>query len=106
MAGPEAKAACRTNQIAGGVEAGIEGVIHVMHVLWEEHNQGEYWVFLLIDARNAFNEENRTTMLWAVRNEWPKRARSLHLTATAIGLHWWFGTRGTGHATYCIARRV
>ena len=27
--------------------------------------------FLLIDARNTFNEENRTGILWAVRNEWP-----------------------------------
>ena len=27
--------------------------------------------FLLIDARNAFNEEKRTEILWDVRNEWP-----------------------------------
>ena len=39
VAGPEAKTACGTNQLAGGVEAGIEGAIHVMCVLWEEHNQ-------------------------------------------------------------------
>ena len=30
---PDAKAACGTTQLAGGVEAGIEGVIHVMRVL-------------------------------------------------------------------------
>ena len=63
VAGPEAKAACGTTNIAGGVEAGIEGAIHVMRVLREEHNQEEDWGFLLIDARNAFNEENRTAML-------------------------------------------
>ena len=39
--GPETKAACGTTQIAWGVEAGIEGAIHVMHVLWEEQNQEE-----------------------------------------------------------------
>ena len=37
MAGSEAKAACGTTKIAGGVEAGGKGAIHVMHVLWEEH---------------------------------------------------------------------
>ena len=31
--------------------------------------------FLLIEARNAFNEENRTAMLWAVRNKWPSGAQ-------------------------------
>ena len=28
-------------------------------------------MFILIDMRNAFNEENRTAMLWAVRQELP-----------------------------------
>ena len=63
VAGPEAKAACGTNQLVGQVEAGIESAIHVMRVLWDEHNQEEDWGFLLIDARNAFNEENRAAML-------------------------------------------
>ena len=27
--------------------------------------------FLLIDARNAFNEDNQTAMLWDVWHEWP-----------------------------------
>ena len=68
VAGPEAKADCGTMQLAGGVEAGIEGAIHAMRVLWEEHQTEEDWGFLLIDARNALNEENRTAMLWAVRH--------------------------------------
>ena len=75
VAGPEAKAACGTTQLAGGVEVGIEGAIHAMRVLWEEHQNEEDWGFLLIDARNAFNEENRTAMLWDVRNEWPSGAQ-------------------------------
>ena len=39
VAGPEAKDAYRAIQLAGGVEAGIEGAIHAMRVLWEEHAQ-------------------------------------------------------------------
>ena len=46
-----------------------------MRVLWEEHLQEEDWGFLLIDARNASNEENRTAMIWAVWHEWPSVAQ-------------------------------
>ena len=41
VAGPEAKASCVTTQLVGGVEAGIEGAILAMRVLWEEHAQEE-----------------------------------------------------------------
>ena len=75
VAGPEAKAACGTPQLAGGVEAEIEGAIHAMHVLWEEHQTEEDRGFLLIDACTAFNEENRTAMLWDVQHEWPSGAQ-------------------------------
>ena len=55
VAGPEPKADCGTTQLAGELEAGIEGAIHVMRVLWEEHKTEMDWIFSLIDARNAFN---------------------------------------------------
>ena len=84
VAGTEAKAACRTTQLTVGAEAGIAGAIHVMGLLWEEHQIEEDWVFLLIDARNVFNEENPTAMLWAVRHEWPSGAQ---LTATTTWPH-------------------
>ena len=64
--GKEAKAFCRTEQLAGRVEAGIEGAIHAVLLQWAQYSQEEARVFLLIDARNAFNEENQTAMLWAV----------------------------------------
>ena len=46
-----------------------------MRVLWEKNSQEEDWVFLLTDARNVFNEENRTAMLWSVWHEWPSGAQ-------------------------------
>ena len=33
----------------------------------------EEWGFLLIDARNAFNEINHTVMLPVIRHEWPSQ---------------------------------
>ena len=62
----EAKAACGTDQLAGGVEAEIEGGIHAMRLLWTYHSHDEDFVFSLIDARNAFNKDNWAAMLWAV----------------------------------------
>ena len=50
VARQEAKADFGTTQIAGEVEAGIEGDIQSMRVLWEENAQEEYWGFLFIDA--------------------------------------------------------
>ena len=57
------------------MEAGIEGAIHAARLQWAQHSQEEDWGFLLIDARNAFIEENRTAMLWSVWHEWPSGAQ-------------------------------
>ena len=54
---------CGMERICSGPEAGIEGWIHVVRLLWQKHAQEEDWEFLLIDVRNLFNEENRTDML-------------------------------------------
>ena len=75
VSGQEAKTACGTDQLAGGVEAGIEGDIHAARLQWAQHSEEEDWGFFLIDTRNAFNEENWTAILWAVRYEWPSGAR-------------------------------
>ena len=39
VTGQESKAACRKDQLARGAEVEIEGGIHAMRVLWEEHLQ-------------------------------------------------------------------
>ena len=47
------------------------GMLMTRGRVFEEHQEEEDWGFLLIDARNAFNEENRTAMIWAIRHEFP-----------------------------------
>ena len=43
VTGQEAKAACGTEQLVGVIEAWIEGVIHSMRLIWEQHSQEEDW---------------------------------------------------------------
>jgi hypothetical protein len=69
VAGEEAKLACGAEQVCAGMEGGIEAAIHAAKELVAQHQSEEDWDFLLIDARNAFNEGNRTAMLWTVRHE-------------------------------------
>ena len=45
VAGPEAKTACGTTQLTGGLEVGIEGAIHAMRVLSEEHQTEEDCIY-------------------------------------------------------------
>ena len=52
------------------MEAGIEGGIHEMQLMWKQNAQEEDWVFILVYAQNMIKEENRTEMLWDVRFEW------------------------------------
>ena len=54
-----------------GERRGIEGAIHAAKALVKQHQLEEDWVFLLVDARNAFNEGNHTAMLWTMRHKWP-----------------------------------
>ena len=73
--GAEAKEACGTEQLCRGLEIGIKEGIHAVRLLWQKHAHEEDWGFLLIDAQNAFNEENRTAMLWVVGHKWPSGDR-------------------------------
>ena len=78
VTGSAAKEACGIDQLCAGLESGIEAAIHAMNQQWDLHTihkAEEEWGFLLIDAKNAFNEQCRTMMLWIVRHEWPAGAR-------------------------------
>ena len=43
--GAEAKEAYETEQRCRGLEAGIEGRIHMVQLLWKQHDQEEDWSF-------------------------------------------------------------
>ena len=71
VAGPESNEDCGKYQLCRGMESIIEGGIHSMHIKWQQNDQDKDWSFLLIYARNEFNGENRTEILWIVRFEFP-----------------------------------
>ena len=54
---------CGVSQLCSGLQAGIEGAIHAIRELYEEHC-GNGWGVLLVDAKNAFNSLNRSAALW------------------------------------------
>jgi hypothetical protein len=60
--GSEAKELCGIDQLCAELEGGIEGGIHAIDELWKQLAMEEEWGFLLVDASNAFNELNQTTM--------------------------------------------
>ncbi|MGL5814518.1 MAG: reverse transcriptase domain-containing protein, partial [Aeromonas sp.] len=74
-AGPAATEAAGTTQLAVGLPAGIEGAIHAARHMWDTQSSHEQFGFLQIDAKNAFNELDRTMMLYVVRYLWPQGAR-------------------------------
>ena len=63
VSGQEAKAACGTEKLAGGVEAGIDGAIHAARLQWAQHSQEENWGFLLIECVLRVNEEKPPVFL-------------------------------------------
>ena len=72
MAKREAQVAYGIDQLCEGLQADIDGGINAIHSMWETHQKmEEEWGFLFIDARNSFDEINRTVNLWVMRHEWP-----------------------------------
>eukprot|EP00957_Ditylum_brightwellii_P001289 101360-Ditylum_brightwellii.AAC.1 len=75
VCGEEAAETCGTKQLCGGLRSGIKGGIHVISDLWNSYGDDDEWGFLIVDARNAFNEINRMAMLWHVRHVWSSGCR-------------------------------
>jgi hypothetical protein len=80
------KDACGIDQFCAGLESGIEGAIHAMQHMWETNEAEEEWGFLLIDAKNAFNEQNRTASCGRLGMS-GQAEQGLPSTATCTGLH-------------------
>ena len=49
--------------------------MHATQALYAEMQDKEEWGFLLVDAANAFNANNRIACLWTARHYWPSSVR-------------------------------
>ena len=55
---------CGISQLCVGVLSGLEGAVHVVNDLFNEHNE-DGWGVLMVDASNTFNSINRLAIiLW------------------------------------------
>ena len=79
----EAIEKCGIDQLCTGISGGAEGAIHAVNALFEElqndtqqdHEIGEPWVLLKLDANNAFNMLNRDVAILLCRIYWPSASR-------------------------------
>ena len=49
---------CQDDPLCAGLKSGIDGAIHGVQALWDENSSTEDWGFLLVDAKNTFNDNN------------------------------------------------
>ena len=66
LTGPEYTMVCQYDQICAGRKTGIDGAVHEVQYICDQNLTMEDWEFLLIDAKNAFNDINQIRMLWTV----------------------------------------
>ena len=74
---PEDTNVCQDDQICSELKEIIDEAVHGVQGIWYSNSSTEDWFFLLVDAKNPLNENNRIGILWAVLHLWPSRARSV-----------------------------
>ena len=46
------------DQLCAGIKPGIDGPVHRVQAIWDEKLTTEDWGFLLVEAKNVFNNIN------------------------------------------------
>eukprot|EP00973_Karenia_brevis_P094663 12423568-Karenia_brevis.AAC.1 len=65
----------RPNQVAVGVKAGAEVLVHALRQWWERNRDNPRWVLLKTDYSNAFNEAEPSAFLDVAARRLPGAAR-------------------------------
>ena len=60
--------ACKDNQLCASLRAVIYRAVHCVQALWDNNSSTNNWGYLLVDAKNVFNEINWNIILWTVRH--------------------------------------
>ena len=66
VTGPEATSAFQCDHICAGLKAVIDGELYGVQAVLDTKPTTENWVFLIVDAKNAFNDINQIRSLWTV----------------------------------------
>ena len=56
--GTESTSTCQDKHICAVIKGGIGGAVHRDQAICDSKSTTKYWIFLLVDAKNAFNEIN------------------------------------------------
>ena len=75
VTGLEATMACQDDQLCAGLKERLDGAFHGIQAIWDKRSTTEDWWFLLVGAKNVFNNINWFGILWTVQHLWPPGAR-------------------------------
>ena len=70
VTGPESTSECQDEHIFAVHKEGVNGAVYGVKYIWDNKSTKEYWGFLLVYAKNVFNDINQIKMLWTVCHLW------------------------------------